>query len=134
MTSTCFSERRICTQLNPSTVKVISWYLDRMHLLFTQVHFLFDSSAGSEVNMLQENLLTWNAHQTSWRINLTQSEKIEHENCRSPGNTIWRIEDKGIWWHFFDYAMPCISKTQQRNEKRLIISFLKEGDFRITKK
>ena len=26
---------------------------DRMHLLFTQVHFLFDSSAGSEVNMLQ---------------------------------------------------------------------------------
>ena len=28
---------------------------DRMHLLFTQVHFLFDSSAGSEVNMLQIN-------------------------------------------------------------------------------
>ena len=25
---------------------------DRMHLLFTQVHFLFDSLAGSEVNML----------------------------------------------------------------------------------
>ena len=29
---------------------------DRMHLLFTQVHFLFDSSAGSEVTMLQEGL------------------------------------------------------------------------------
>ena len=26
---------------------------DRMHPLFTRVHFLFDSSAGSEVNMLQ---------------------------------------------------------------------------------
>ena len=25
--STCFSERRICTQFNPSTVKVIPWYL-----------------------------------------------------------------------------------------------------------
>ena len=25
---------------------------DRMHLLFTQVHFPFDSSAGSEVSML----------------------------------------------------------------------------------
>ena len=25
---------------------------NRMHLLFTQVHFLFDRSAGSEVNML----------------------------------------------------------------------------------
>ena len=29
--------------------------IDRIHLLFTQVHFLFDSSAGSEVNMLQIN-------------------------------------------------------------------------------
>ena len=27
LTTTCFSERRICTQLNPSTVKVIHWYL-----------------------------------------------------------------------------------------------------------
>ena len=26
---------------------------DRMHMLFTRVHFSFDSSAGSEVNMLQ---------------------------------------------------------------------------------
>ena len=25
--STCFGERRICTQFNPSTVKVIPWYL-----------------------------------------------------------------------------------------------------------
>ena len=29
---------------------------DRMHLLFTQVHFLFDSSAELEVNMLQSSL------------------------------------------------------------------------------
>ena len=29
---------------------------DQMHLLFTQVHFLFDSSAGSEVNILHN----WN--------------------------------------------------------------------------
>ena len=28
---------------------------DRMHLLFTQVHFLFNSSAGSEVNMLHNH-------------------------------------------------------------------------------
>ena len=28
-------------------------FLDRMHLLFTQVHFFFDSPDGSEVNMLQ---------------------------------------------------------------------------------
>ena len=27
LTFTCFSERRICTQSNPSTVKVIPWYL-----------------------------------------------------------------------------------------------------------
>ena len=27
LTPTCFSERRICTQLNPPTVKVIPWYL-----------------------------------------------------------------------------------------------------------
>ena len=27
LTSTCFSERRICTQFNPFTVKVIPWYL-----------------------------------------------------------------------------------------------------------
>ena len=37
-------ERHICTQFNPSTIKVIPWspdIYDRMHLLFTQVHFLF---------------------------------------------------------------------------------------------
>ena len=27
LNSTCFSEHRICTQFNPSTVKVIPWYL-----------------------------------------------------------------------------------------------------------
>ena len=27
LTPTCFSERRSCTQFNPSTVKVIPWYL-----------------------------------------------------------------------------------------------------------
>ena len=52
LTYTCFSERRICTQFNPSTVKVSPDIFDRTHLLFTQVHFLFDSSAVSEVNML----------------------------------------------------------------------------------
>ena len=49
-------ERHICTQFNLSTVKVIPWSPDifhRMHLLFTQVHFLSDNPAGSEVNMLQ---------------------------------------------------------------------------------
>ena len=53
-TTSC--ERHICTQFNPSTVKVIPWspdIFDRMHLLFTQVHFSSDSPAGSEVNMLQ---------------------------------------------------------------------------------
>ena len=30
---------------------------DRMHLLFTQAHFFFDRSAGSEVNMLQRFFL-----------------------------------------------------------------------------
>ena len=39
----------IHTQFNPSTVKDI---FDRIHLLFTQVHFSSDSLAGSEVNML----------------------------------------------------------------------------------
>ena len=37
-------ERHICTQFNPSTVKVIPWspdIFDWMHLLFTQVHFFF---------------------------------------------------------------------------------------------
>ena len=37
-------ERHICTQFNPSTVNVIPWFpdiFDRMHLLFTQVHFFF---------------------------------------------------------------------------------------------
>ena len=55
LSPTCFSERRICTQFNPSTVKpqLSPDIFDRMQLLFTPVHFLFDSSAGSEVNMLQ---------------------------------------------------------------------------------
>ena len=48
LTFTCFSELCICTQFNLSSVNIF----DRMHLLFTLVHFLFDSSAGSEVNML----------------------------------------------------------------------------------
>ena len=37
-------ERHICTQFNLSTVKVIPWspdIFDRMHLLFTLVHFFF---------------------------------------------------------------------------------------------
>ena len=37
-------ERHICTQFNPSTFKVIPWSPDifnRMHLLFTRVHFFF---------------------------------------------------------------------------------------------
>ena len=34
-------ERHICTQFNPLTVKVIPDIFDRMHLLFTQVHFFF---------------------------------------------------------------------------------------------
>ena len=42
----------IRTQFNPSTVKVNPDIFDRIHLLFTQVHFSSDSSAGSEVNML----------------------------------------------------------------------------------
>ena len=55
LTSTCFNERRICTQFNPSTVKVSPDIFDRMRLLFTQVHFLFDTPAGSDVNMLHSN-------------------------------------------------------------------------------
>ena len=50
-------ERHICTQFNPSTVKVILWSPDifnRMHLLFTLGHFSSDSPAGSEVNMLHK--------------------------------------------------------------------------------
>ena len=43
LSSTSFSKRRICTQFNPSTVKVSPDNFDRMHLLFTLVHFLFDS-------------------------------------------------------------------------------------------
>ena len=49
-------ERHICTQFNPWTVKIIPWspdIFDRMHLLFTQVHFSSDSPAGLEVSMLQ---------------------------------------------------------------------------------
>ena len=49
-------ERHICIQFNPSTVKVIPWssdIFDRMHLLFTPVHFSSDSPVGLEVNMLQ---------------------------------------------------------------------------------
>ena len=37
-------ERHNCTLFNPSTVKVMPWspdIFDRMHLLFTQVHFFF---------------------------------------------------------------------------------------------
>ena len=48
-------ERHICIQFNPSTVKVIPPDIfDRMHLLFTQMHFFssffsfFDSSAGGQ--------------------------------------------------------------------------------------
>ena len=41
-----------CTKLNPSTVKVIPDIFDRMHLLFTQVHFLFDSLYNSEFYLI----------------------------------------------------------------------------------
>ena len=37
-------ERHLCTQFNPSTVKVIPWspdIFDQIHLLFTQAHFFF---------------------------------------------------------------------------------------------
>ena len=46
----------IHTQFNPSTVKVIPDIFDRMHMLFTQVHFSSDSPAGSEVNMQQKDI------------------------------------------------------------------------------
>ena len=45
-------ERRICAEFNPSTVKVISWYLR----LDTPVSRL---TAGSKVNMLQHFKKTW---------------------------------------------------------------------------
>ena len=53
-------ERHICTQFNPLTIKVVPWspdIFDRMHLLFTQVHFSSNSPAGSEFNMLPFLLL-----------------------------------------------------------------------------
>ena len=63
-------ERHICTQFNPSTVKVIPWspdIFDRMHLLFTQVHFSSDSPAGSEVNMLPYLFeLEWTRKSWQW--------------------------------------------------------------------
>ena len=74
LTSTCFSERRICTQFNPSTVKVSPDIFDRMHLLFTQVHFFFDSLAGSEVNMLHSNLLRSLLRYGKHRMNKALSE------------------------------------------------------------
>ena len=53
LTFTCSSEGRIWTQFNPSTVKVIPWYLrPDAPVIYTGV-FLFDSSSRSEVNMLQ---------------------------------------------------------------------------------
>ena len=53
MSSTCFlwasNSTRPQSRLSPDI-------FNRMHLLFTQVHFLFDSSAGSEINMLHGEL------------------------------------------------------------------------------
>ena len=61
LTSTCFRERRICTQFNPSTVKVIPWYLRPD----APVPWL---TAGSKVNMLHDALQAWlaNLHQWVW--------------------------------------------------------------------
>ena len=42
-------EHYICTQFNPSTVKLSPDIFDQMHVSFTQVHFSFDNLAG--VNM-----------------------------------------------------------------------------------
>ena len=43
----------ICTQFNRLQSTLSPDIFDRIHQLFTQVHFFFDSSAGSEINMLQ---------------------------------------------------------------------------------
>ena len=65
-TSCCIGLYNIYIYISPASVSVASApnsirqqlrpspdIFDRMHLLFTQVHFLFDSSAGSGVNILQ---------------------------------------------------------------------------------
>ena len=46
---------RVASALNstPPQSRLSIDSFDRIHLLFTQVHFLFDSSAGSEVSILQ---------------------------------------------------------------------------------
>ena len=49
---------QFCTQFNPSTVKVISWYSStRCTCCLHRCISYFDSLAGSEVNMLQYHLI-----------------------------------------------------------------------------
>ena len=56
-------ERHIHTQFNPSTVKVNPWIFDRVHLLFTQVHFLFwQLGRGPMCN----NQMKWKRWLFSW--------------------------------------------------------------------
>ena len=54
LTLTCFTSKSVASALNStSQLSRLSLHIfDRMHLLFTRVHFLFDSSVGWEVNML----------------------------------------------------------------------------------
>ena len=75
------------TQFNPLTVKVASWYLfDRMHLLFTQVHFFFWQlgRVGGQYATLHWNLAKyhktysknpypkyWNMHKRQNQFNLS---------------------------------------------------------------
>ena len=73
-------ERYICTQFNPSTDKLIPCshdIFDRMHLLFTQVHFFFWQ-------------LGWGQY-----VTLSISKTIQIRRTRHAGH-YWRTKDEPI--------------------------------------
>ena len=57
-------------------------FLDRMHLLFTRVHFLFDSPAGSEVNIQHHHRVLWQLAKSKlfWPCTLKVSWKPSSEH------------------------------------------------------
>ena len=59
-------ERRICTQFNLSTVKVIPWYLDRMHLFLDRRLGLRSICYINTIVLTQLQLSTWPKLTLNW--------------------------------------------------------------------
>ena len=85
LTYTCFSERHICTQLNPSTVKVIPWYLrPDAPVIYTDTFLIWQlgRTGGQYVTLIAAQNNTIRANHIKVRIDKTQ----QNNKCKFCGD------------------------------------------------